>query len=262
MLKRFITLLFVSFNGIVNSQLPGTGIEYEAQAIGGKEQVEQVLQTQLTLPKAILTSNFEKDVSVFFDIDSAGNAINMEMTAGLNNLLRNEIKRIFKFLKFKKTQSSNQRPEPYWVTLKLSTEKYNNYFKQRSKINLKKGIAADSSYVIRTRGDKSPEYYKGGDEGLAEYILSEIEYPKLAVEKSIEGTVILEFVVETNGYVTSIVTKQGVNGGCTDEAIRLIKRTKWQPATLNNKFVRYQTTYPITFSLRNVSKDGSGAMGQ
>ena len=95
-------------------------------------------------------------------------------------------------------------------------------------------------------------------------ILSKIEYPKLAVEKSVEGTVVLEFVVETNGYLTGITVKQGINAGCTEEAVRLIKETKWQPALLNNKFVRYRTNYPITFSLRNINKDntGSSQMGQ
>ena len=120
-------------------------------------------------------------------------------------------------------------------------------------------MAANRSYTIYSRADKSPEYYKNGDEGLAEFILSEIEYPKPAIENSIEGTVVVEFVVETNGYATNLIVKQGVNGGCSEEAIRLIKQTKWLPATLNNKFVRYKTNYPITFSLRNSNKStGSG----
>jgi protein TonB len=138
------------------------------------------------------------------------------------------------------------------------------YFKQKNKLTLKKPLPADSSFVIYTKADKSPEYYKNGDDGLAEFILSQIEYPKLAIEKSIEGTVVIEFVVETNGYLTGITVKQGVNAGCTEEALRLIKLTKWQPAVFNNKFVRYKTNFPITFSLRNISKDNTSGsqMGQ
>jgi protein TonB len=86
----------------------------------------------------------------------------------------------------------------------------------------------------------------------------------LAIEKSIEGTVVIEFVVEANGYLTGINVKQSVNAGCTEEAVRLIKLTKWQPAVFNNKFVRYKTNFPITFSLRNISKDNTSGsqMGQ
>lgn len=261
MFKRYLYIIMLLFSVCAVAQVSSTSPEFEAQAIGGKEQVEQVLQTQLTLSKLVLTSNFEEEILVFFDLDSSGNAVNIKFNKGLNNVLRNELKRIFHFLKFKRTQSAEYVAEPYWLQLKLSTEKYNKYFKQRNKVNLKKA-EADSSYIVYTKGDRSPEYYKNGDEGLAEFVISEIEYPKIAKEKTIEGTVVIEFIVETNGYITGTVVKQGVNGGCTEEALRIIRQTRWQPAMLNGKLIRYKTTYPITFSLRNTSRDGTSAPGQ
>jgi TonB family protein len=245
----------------ITAQVSPTDPEFEGQLVGGKEQLDQVLQTQLTFPKSILTSTFDEEVTVFFDLDTAAFATNFKFSKGLNNIQRNELKRIFRFMKFKKTQSTQYEPMPYFLTLHLSTEKYSKYYKQKSKLNIKRNFPADSSYIIYTKADKSPEYFKNGDEGLAEFMLNEIEYPKIARERTIEGTVILEFVVETNGYVTGVEVKKGVNGGCTEEAIRLIKLTKWQPAVLNNKLVRYKTTYPITFSLRNTSRDGTSAPG-
>ena len=153
----------------------------------------------------------------------------------------------------------------YFIKFNVSKIKYNNYFKQKSKINLKINLSADSSFIIYSKADKSPEYYKNGDEGLADFILSEIEYPKLAIEKSIEGIVTTEFIIETNGYVSNLIIKNGIGAGCSEEALRIIKQTKWQPAVINNKLVRYKTTYPITFSLRNVNKDNgtsSQSLGQ
>lgn len=259
MLKKYISFLFFAFSINSWSQTSSTSPEFEAQAVGGKEQVEQVLQTQLTLPKALLNDNFDRDVTVFFELDSAGNATDIKFDKGLNNLLRYEMNRMFRFLKFKRTLNLPNESRPYFFTFHFSVEKYSKYYKQKSKLNLKKTNPADSSYVIYTRADKSPEYYKNGDEGLAEFVLSEIEYPKLAIDKTIEGTVVVEFVVETNGYVTTLAVKKGVNGGCTEEALRIIKQTKWQPAVLDNKLVRYKTTYPITFSLRNINKDNGSS---
>ncbi|MEO6303697.1 MAG: energy transducer TonB [Bacteroidia bacterium] len=266
MLKKYIFVILTTYTSVFFAQTSATSPEYEAKAIGGKEQIEQVLQTQLTLPKILLTANFEQDVTTFFDLDTTGKAVNIKFE-GLknnnNNVLRNELTRVFNFLRFHKTLHLPNESRPYFLIFKLSTEKYNKYFKQKNKLNLKKPLPADSSFMIYSKADKSPEYYKNGDDGLAEYILSNIEYPKLAIEKSIEGTVVIEFVIETNGYLTGLTVKQGVNTGCTEEALRLIKDTKWQPAVVNNKFVRYRTTYPITFSLRNVSKDNSSSqMGQ
>ncbi|MBA2611825.1 MAG: energy transducer TonB [Bacteroidetes bacterium] len=266
MLKRYILPFFILCVSSITGQTSSTSPEFEAQAIGGKAQIEQVLQTQLTLPKILLTGNFDLEVTTYFDLDSAGKAVNIKFE-GLknnnNNVLKSELTRMFSFLKFSKTLHLPNESRPYFLIFKLSTEKYNRYFKQKNKLNLKKPLPADSSYVIYTKADKSPEYFKNGDDGLAEFILSNIEYPKLAVEKSVEGTVVIEFVVETNGYLTGIIVKQPLGAGCTEEALKLIKETKWQPAVSNNKFVRYRTTYPITFSLRNVSKDNSSSqLGQ
>lgn len=259
MLKKYIYILIVGWLTTFNAQTSATSPEYEAKAIGGKEQIEQVLETQLTLPKTLLTSNFDTELTTFFDIDSAGKAVNIRVDGGTNNVLRNEVKRVFNFIKFNRTLRLPNESRPYFLMFKLSTDKYNKYFKQKNKFSIKKPLSADSSFTIYSKADKSPEFYKNGDEGLTEFVLSNIEYPKLAVEKSVEGTVIIEFVVETNGYITGITVKQSVGAGCTEEALRIIKLTKWQPAILGNKFVRYKTTYPFTFSLRNINKDNSSS---
>lgn len=235
----------------------------EATPVGGKDQVEQVLQTQLTLPKTIVNGSFSKEFITYFDVDAEGNATNIRVDGQSNNLLRNELKRILGLMKF--TKAPNAYNDPYFLTFNLSSDKYYRYYKQRSKVNLKKEIAADSSRVVYSKADRAPEYYKNGEPGMEEFVLTSMEYPKLAIEKSIEGTVVIEFIVETNGYVTDAHVKQALGAGCSDESLRVIKLTKWQPATLNGKYVRYKTSYPITFSLRNISNDNSSSsktMGQ
>lgn len=259
MLKKYICVLTVTWAISLSAQTSATSPEFEAKAIGGKEQIEQVLETQLNLPKTLLTGNFDIELTTFFAIDSAGKAVNIRVDGGTNNVLREEIKRVFNFIQFNKTLRLPNESRPYFLMFNLSTNKYNKYFKQKNKFNIKKPLPADSSFVIYTKADKSPEFYKNGDEGLTEFVLTNMEYPKLAVEKSVEGTVIVEFVVETNGYVTGVTVKQSVGAGCTEEALRVIKLTKWQPASLGGKFVRYKTTYPFTFSLRNINKDNSSS---
>lgn len=236
--------------------------QIEAQIIGGKEQLDQVLETQLYLPKTLLTSNFNEQITLFFDLDSTGRAIHITCKEGLNNALREESKRILQFVRFRKTQEEQVESPSCFFSFNLSTSRYNKFFKQRSKTPVKKNLNADSSFIIYTKADRAPEFYKNNDEGLKDFILSEMEYPRLAIEKSVEGTVVVEFIVETNGYVTGTVLKQGVGAGCSEEALRIIKLSKWQPAVLNGKYVRYKTSYPITFSLRNVTRDASSTIGQ
>lgn len=264
MLKKYAFILAVICCNISQAQLSSTAPEYEAHPVGGKEQLDWVFQTQLTLSKLILNPDFELNVTVFFNVDSTGNAVDLKTDNIQNNVLRKEVYRQFRFLKFKRTLNLPDETRPYFSSFRISSDKYNKYYKQKSKLSFKKTIEADSSYSVYSRADKSPDYYRNGDDGLKEFILSEMEYPKIAVERSVEGTVILEFIVETNGYITNVVSKQNVNAGCTEEALRIIKQTKWQPAILNNKLVRYKMTYPITFSIRNAMRAGStsGTTGQ
>jgi TonB family protein len=257
MLKKYLTILIILLANCFSAQLSSE--EFEASAIGGKDEVEQVIQTQLTLPKLLLTSGFDEHVTCTFDLDSVGNAMNISFKSGYNNALRKETTRLLRFLKFRNTQNTQYETYPYSFTYHISTARYAKFIKQRSKLIFKKPLAADSSYIIYSRAERAPEYYKNGEDGLAEFVLSEIEYPKVAIEKSIEGTVVVEFIVETNGYVTGVTAKQGVNAGCTEEAIRIIKMTKWLPATFNSKYVRYKNTYPITFSLRNINRENDSA---
>ncbi len=257
-MRKSLTLLFcVLFFSVSFAQTLVS--EFETEVIGGKDQLEQVVQTQFSLPKVLLTNGFNTSIQVFFDLDSLGNAIHVNFNEAYNNVLRNEYTRILKFLKFRQMQNVHLKTYPYVLDFPISTDRYNKYIKQKYKHNLKSTLAIDSSFVIYTKADVSPEFYKNGEEGMSEYILSEIEYPKLAIEKSVEGTVVIEFVVETNGYVTGIHVKKALGAGCTEEALRLIKVSRWKPAVLHNKLVRYKMTYPITFSLRNISKENSSS---
>ncbi len=253
--RCFTACLFLLF--MISSSLAqksSTDPEFEAQVIGGKQYLEQVLQTQLNLPKQVLSSGFKTEFITYFDLDSTGNAQNIKFYGQVPVALQKEMTRIFRFFTFKLTLDLPNESRPYFLKFSLNYDKYKNYIKQKSKFPLKSTEPADSSFVVFGRADRSPEFYKSGDEGFNDYVLREIEYPQLAIEKSIEGTVLIEFIVETNGFVTGLDIKKGVNGGCSEEAIRLIQKTRWKPALVNGKRVRYKMTIPITFSLRNINK--------
>ena len=64
MKKTSVFFLFLSFFIIHRAQNSPTSSEFEAQIIGGNNQLVQVLQTQLNIPKTILNTNFNQDVIV------------------------------------------------------------------------------------------------------------------------------------------------------------------------------------------------------
>jgi TonB family protein len=253
----FFLLLFVQIK--IEAQLSPTDEQYRAYPVGIDNQLENILETQLTLPKAILTTNYVQKVTLFLNVDSLGNPTNIRFFKGLNSLVCEELKRIVKMMRYKRTLHLPQEEAPYFLEINLSTVTYNKYRKQKEKPIVKSKLPIDTNLLVYSRANKSPEFYKNGDEGLKEFFLNELEYPKEATFKTIEGTVLLDFVVETNGYVSNIEVRKGVNGGCTLEAIRLIQQTRWQPAEKNNQLVRYKITYPITFTL---NKEGIKPLSQ
>lgn len=238
---------------VVNAQDLNRYNPIKAQIKGGAEALEQVLQTQLTLPKNFFQSSSEENINVYFLLDSAlrpGKAI---FLPHINLAGQRELQRLLQFFQFYRYDNDLQLP--YYVTVPISSSRYQSYRKQKEKSFIKPGTLVDSSYVIHTKADQSPEFYKDAEEGLKEFLLSEMEFPRLAIEKSVAGTVIVEFVVETNGYVSGLHLKQALGAGCSEEALRLIKLTRWKPARKDGKLVRYRMSYPITFSLRSTTKD-------
>jgi TonB family protein len=226
---------------------------------GGKQNVEQVYKTQLEIPKSVLSSNYEQDIIVYFTITKDGKLSNMSFDKKYNNFLEAEVRRLMRFFNYAAYNEKDKGliDKECAFRLKLSAEKFKKYQKFRGKSPIKEQMPKDTSFTIYERADKAPEYYKKGEDGLSDYMLTEISYPSVAQRNNIEGTVVIEFIVEANGYPTNIVVKQGVNGGCSEEAVRLISETKWIPAQKDGKYVRYKMSYPITFSLRNINRDNA-----
>lgn len=244
------------------SQITPTDPEFEAIPIGIKDQLENTLACQLNMPKALLNTNYTEKVIVYLNIDSSGHAYHLKFDKGLNNQMRLELIKILKLMQFKRTLRSSDEEAPYFIAFQLSAHHYGKYRKQKEKNIVKSKLIPDSTMVVYHKADISPEYYKNGEEGLNDYLLSELNYPKIALEQSIEGTVVIDFVVETNGYVGNIEVKKGVNGGCSEEAIRLIKNTRWQPAEKDGQLVRYKISFPIKFSLLNNKPNQAQSIGQ
>lgn len=98
---------------------------------------------------------------------------------------------------------------------------------------------------------QEPPTFPGGDAVWMNIIVQNIQYPVLAKESNISGTVYLKFVVEPNGSITNITLQRGIGGGCDEEAIRVVKMLpNWNPGKQNGKPVRVWFVLPIKFTLQ------------
>ncbi|MCB0508624.1 MAG: TonB family protein [Chitinophagales bacterium] len=95
--------------------------------------------------------------------------------------------------------------------------------------------------------------YPGGPVEMMKFLSKNIKYPSLARENNLEGKVIIKFYVDTDGSVKDPkVLKDGVGGGCADEAVRVVNSMpKWTPGTQRGKKVKVYYILPVTFKLAN-----------
>ncbi len=92
--------------------------------------------------------------------------------------------------------------------------------------------------------------YPGGDEARMKFIVSNIKYPKVALEKGIQGTVVVSFIVDVDGTVKDTKVLRGIGGGCDEEALRVIKMMpKWSPGKQSEKNVKVAFNLPVKFAL-------------
>mgnify|MGYP000939230511 CR=1 FL=1 len=87
---------------------------------------------------------------------------------------------------------------------------------------------------------------------VSDYFSKNLKYPEEARKNKIQGKVVVQFVVERDGYVSAVTVIRGkeLGHGIPEEAIRaVLAMPRWKPATQSGKFVRAYYTLPIVFKL-------------
>jgi protein TonB len=89
---------------------------------------------------------------------------------------------------------------------------------------------------------------------LLEYVYSSIVYPEGARKDSIEGKVVVQFIVEKDGTLTDIQAIRGEHEELNAEAIRVVEsmnhmEKKWTPGYQRGEAVAVKFVLPMSFKL-------------
>jgi len=100
---------------------------------------------------------------------------------------------------------------------------------------------------VYTTPDKAA-MYPGGNYALTKFIKDNIRYPEEAKTANVKGTVVVSFIVEKSGVLTSIEVIFGIGKGCDEEALRIVRKMKqWFPGSVGGKSVRSLYKLSIKF---------------
>ena len=110
-------------------------------------------------------------------------------------------------------------------------------------------IEEETIFIV---ADQKPTFQGGDLNTFRNWVQSRLQYPELARENNIQGTVNITFVVERDGTLTGITVLRSPDKTLSDEAVRVLaKSPKWSPARQRDQAVRFRYTMPIVFKLSN-----------
>jgi len=98
--------------------------------------------------------------------------------------------------------------------------------------------------------EQNPEF-QGGYEAMLKFLHDKMQYPTLAQESGIQGTVFVQFVVSKTGKISNVKILRGIGGGCDEEAVRVVKEMpNWIPGRQNGQPVPVMFQIPVKFQLQ------------
>ena len=188
-----------------------------------------------------LLSGLEKDkqnCSVYFYVNKKGQVKDVDIRSKMHNIaLKKELIKLIKNM-------------PVWdvagKTIKKDVPFVANIY--LAKDGLFNSEILKSRYRS-TEGFK-PASFPGGPERYSEFLREEIQYPREAVTKKLQGRVLCKLQVDETGKITNIELLKGIAPELDREALRVLRRLPdFEPAVFEGKKVKCLITMPITFRI-------------
>jgi len=114
----------------------------------------------------------------------------------------------------------------------------------------------EDSEMVFTLVEHDPEFKNDNYKSFSDFIEKTLIYPPLALKYSIQGVVIVQFIVETDGSVSNVRVVKGIDPVLDNEAIRVIEQSpEWEPGRQQGEPVRVRINVPLPFPLDLIEKE-------
>ncbi|WP_353484225.1 TonB family protein [Haliscomenobacter sp.] len=205
---------------------------------GGMNELLKFLAQNIKYPDIAKKENIQGMVVVQFIIGKDGTIIDPHVVQGIGGGANEEALRVVKIMS--KWKPGLQKGQAVNVQFNLPIR-----FLLEGKVEEKK---VDAPREIFRVVERMPGY-EDGQEGLLQFLAKNINYPKVAKDNGVEGMVVVQYIIETDGRVSGAKVVKGIGAGCDEEALRVVNLTRWTPGMQNNKVVPVQFNLPIRFKL-------------
>jgi TonB family protein len=216
--------------------------------------LQEFLCAEVVYPELALNQGIQGKVVLSFIVEKDGSVSHARVQETVSPEIDGEALRLFRMLLWEPATSFGQPVvSENEFPINFNIKKYTKHCKTRGYITSEYPFTpVDTSNKVYDYSltDRKP-YPVFEEKGmkLESFISKNIKYPETAYRQNLSGKVSLRFVVELQGRVSNIKVLSPIGGGCTQEAIRLLRLLQWMPGIKNQTAVRTFMNLDIEFKL-------------
>jgi len=114
-------------------------------------------------------------------------------------------------------------------------------------------VTEEGSGIVDFNAVEVQPSFPGGLAAFYKWVGQNYQYPQMAKEQGVSGSVVVSFVVERDGSLTDIKVLRDLKYGTGEEAARMLKKSpKWKPGIQNGRPVRVSYSLPIKLNLQGM----------
>lgn len=115
---------------------------------------------------------------------------------------------------------------------------------------ISKELGTEISNPLHFRVVEDIPQFPGGANEFIKWLTKNLRYPSQAQKQKIEGKVMVQFIVETDGSISNLEVVKSVAPTLDREAMRVMRKMpQWKPGMQNNEPCRTMVCIPIVFKL-------------
>ncbi len=246
-MKKFLFLLLTLASGNVTTiyaqDSKGTQTEVStpvnytkpAQFPGGNKAMMQYMMDNIKYPEDALKQRIAGRILVSFCVEKDGSISDIAIVKSLHPSIEAEAVRVVKAMPKWEPALVGDKPERMKVTLPV-------------KFSLPPA-AAQTDDKVYEMAEVNP-LFPGGNQALMDYLYRNIKYPADAMKRGVQGRVMVQFVVNSDGSISESKILKSVDPALDAEALRVVNgMPKWSPGKEAGKYVRVRYSLPITFKI-------------
>ena len=220
---------------------PLTPYDSPPEPIGGFSE----LQRNIAYPEIALRAGVEGTVEVDVLVDKDGTVLKTQIARSLgNNGCDEAAMAAIKKTKWKPAIHED-KPVKVWISIPVIFRLSEG---ENEKINRPSDPQSQTPMFVPY--DQAPEPV-GGQAEMQKYL----HYPEIAKRAGVQGTVIIQCLIDTFGIVVKTKVAKSLGPyGCDEAAANAIKSISWKPAKQGNKPVKVWVSIPTIFKLKEQSE--------